>query len=167
MIDDDSTTEEITGSPNIQRVGKRLAIIREELGQFHGGQYWSQSAVAARVGLTQNIITRMEHGKGGLMENWLKLFNLYEQQGYNLHWVLTEDNRRVSKLLINDTTVGQMRDNLLEKINEVRTEALKGLDELQDLVENVPRSSDKTKKRGRPARPTATKADSDLSFLSE
>jgi transcriptional regulator with XRE-family HTH domain len=164
---DDSTTEETTGSPNTQRVGKRLAIIREELGQFYGVQHWSQSAVAARVGLTQNIITRMEHGKGGLMENWLKLFNLYEQQGYNLHWVLTEDNRRVSKLLINDTTVGQMRDNLLEKINEVRTETLKGLDELQDLVANVPHPASKAQKRGKASKSKAKEADNGLSFLGE
>lgn len=160
MIDDDSAADAGTSSPNTQRVGRRLAIIREELGKFYQESEWSQTAVGARVGLTQNIITRMEHGKGGLMENWLKVLNLYEQHGYNLNWILTENNERVSKLLINESTIGQVRDDLLEKITELRGLTLQGIDALHEMVQNVPSSDEATN------RPTPN-AEPDLSFLND
>lgn len=141
MIEDDGTLEngtETSPSANTQRVGRRLATIREELGRFYGDHNWSQTAVGNMIGLTQNIITRMEHGKGGLMENWLKVLNLYESQGYNLKWILTEDNSQVSKLVINESTIGQVRDDLLSRIGTLRSETLEKLDELQQVVENVP-----------------------------
>lgn len=156
MIDDDSTSDAGTGSPNTQRVGRRLAIIREELGKFYTEDEWSQTAVGARVGLTQNVITRMEAGKGGLIENWLKVLNLYEQQGYNLNWILTENNGRVSKLRISESTIGQVRDELLEKINELRSRTLEGINGLHDMVQNVPQVADNFSQTG-----------PDLSFLME
>jgi transcriptional regulator with XRE-family HTH domain len=137
MIDDDSTPDEV-GSPNTQRVGRRLAIIREELGEFYGEHEWSQTAVANRIGLTQNIITRMEHGKGGLVENWLKVLNLYESQGYNLNWILTENNTLVSKLVIHESTNGRLRDGLLEKINHYSAAVQKELGIMRDMVMAVP-----------------------------
>lgn len=91
-------------TPNSQRVGKRLAIIREELGKHYGEADWTQAAVAKRTGLTQNIIWRIEQGEGGKIENWLKVMGVYESEGYNLNWVLTKHNGRVSKLQLDEVT---------------------------------------------------------------
>lgn len=89
-------------TPNSRRVGKRLAIIREELVKRYGGTEWTQGAVAKRTGLTQNIISRIEQGEGGKIENWFKVMGIYEGQGYNLNWVLTKNNGQVSKLQLDE-----------------------------------------------------------------
>ena len=91
-------------SVNTKRVGKRLAIIREELGRRYGEADWTQEAVARRAKLTQNIIWRIEQGEGGKIENWLRLMGIYEGEGYNLNWILTIDNREVSKLQLDEVT---------------------------------------------------------------
>ncbi|WP_400194218.1 helix-turn-helix domain-containing protein [Hymenobacter sp. B81] len=105
---------------NSVRVGKRLVSIREELGRFHGEHAWSQAQVARQTGLTQNIIHRMENGKGGQIENWLKVLALYEKEGYNLNWILTENNILVSKL--------QLQDATQDASANIRAELLKRLD---------------------------------------
>lgn len=106
---------------NSIRVGKRLVMIREELGRFHGEHTWSQTQVAQRTGLTQNIIHRMENGKGGQIENWLKVMALYEKEGYNLNWILSEKNSFVSKLQITDATQdagATIRAEILKKLDQ-------------------------------------------------
>jgi len=127
---------------NTQRVGRRLTIIREELRDFwqqrgQDGQDWSQTGVGRKVGLTQNVITRMEHGKGGLIENWLLLLSFYAGLGYNLNWILTEDNQRITKLQINDSTAGQIRDEVLTSLSAMRENTLKGIDELYSRVDTL------------------------------
>lgn len=91
-----------TPNPNSRRVGQRLTKIREELGKHYGEADWTQAAVARRIGLTQNIVWRIEQGEGGKIENWLKLMGVYESQGYNLNWVLTRHNGQVSKLQLDE-----------------------------------------------------------------
>jgi transcriptional regulator with XRE-family HTH domain len=139
MEEDDASEQAAT--TRTSRVGQRLAGLREELGKFYPDQDWSQTAVGNRVGMTQNVITRMEHGKGGLMENWLKVLALYEQQGYNLHWILTENNKHVSKLLINEATTGQFRDELLTKLQQHQATTEGAIRGLLDLVENGPQAT--------------------------
>ena len=131
---------EADGNVHTQRVGRRLMIIREELRDFwqqrgQDGQDWSQTGVGRQVGLTQNIITRMEHGKGGLIENWLILLSFYAGLGYNLNWILTEDNQRITKLQINESTAGQIRDEVLGKLSAMRESTLQGIDELYKRVD--------------------------------
>ncbi|TDN39872.1 XRE family transcriptional regulator [Hymenobacter sp. UV11] len=100
----DQQSNPATPTPNSRRVGKRLAIIREELVKRYGEAEWTQGAVAKRSGLTQNIISRIEQGEGGKIENWLKVMGIYESQGYNLNWVLTKNNSQVSKLQLDEVT---------------------------------------------------------------
>lgn len=100
-------------------------MIREELGRLLGEHNWSQAQVAQRTGLTQNIIHRMENGKGGQIENWLKVMALYEKEGYNLNWILTEKNSLISKLQLHDATQ--------DAGASIRAEVLKRLDEYSRL----------------------------------
>lgn len=124
-------------NPNSQRVGKRLVIIREELGRLRGEHAWSQAQVALQTGLTQNIIHRMENGKGGQIENWLKVMALYEKEGYNLNWILTENNGLVSKLQLHDATQAAgacVRAELLKKLDEYREVHNREMAELRALL---------------------------------
>lgn len=128
-----------TENPMSVRVGKRLVIIREELGRFHGEHAWSQAQVAQRTGLTQNIIHRMENGKGGQIENWLKVMALYEKEGYNLNWILTENNSLVSKLQLQDATQDAgacIRAELLKKLDQYGEVHNRELGELRKLLLN-------------------------------
>lgn len=121
------------------RVGKRLVIIREELGRFQGEHNWSQAQVAQRTGLTQNIIHRMENGKGGQIENWLKVMALFEQEGYNLNWIMTENNSLVSKLQLQEATQragATVRAELLKKIDQYSEGHNRQLGELRELILN-------------------------------
>ena len=86
-----------------KRIGRRLATIREELGRSHEGEHrWSQEQVAARTGLTQNIVSRIEKDGAGAVENWLVLMGFYQRQGYTLNWILSEDNTLESKLYLDE-----------------------------------------------------------------
>lgn len=116
-------TEGKSPSSTAQYVGRRLAIIRKELGRLHGEQQWTQTVVAEQTGLTQNIICRLEQGEGGKVESWLTVMGLYESYGYNPAWIVTENNEHVSKLSLREP---------LEKLSpQQRDAALKVLDEWQ------------------------------------
>jgi transcriptional regulator with XRE-family HTH domain len=126
-----------TENPLSVRVGKRLVILREELGRFHGEHAWSQARVAQRAGLTQNIIHRMENGKGGQIESWLKVMALYEAEGYNLNWIMTENNSLVSKLQLQEATQGAsatVRAELLKKLDQYGEVHNRELGELRKLL---------------------------------
>lgn len=117
----EQSTPETEGDPHTSRVGRRLAIVREELGRYHGEVEWSQTAVANKTGLSQGIISRIERGAGGQIESWLLVLGLYEQQGYNLNWILTEDNQLLSKLQMAPPVVDSsevLRQSLLQKLGE-------------------------------------------------
>lgn len=114
-------TPETEGDQHTLRVGRRLAIVREELGRYHGEIEWSQTAVASKTGLSQGIISRIERGAGGQIESWLLVLSLYEQQGYNLNWILTEDNQLLSKLQMAAPALDStdlLRQSLLEKLGK-------------------------------------------------
>jgi transcriptional regulator with XRE-family HTH domain len=82
---------------NITRVGRRLARVRQLLGTRSTEAEWTQQVVANRTGLSQNIITRIEQGRGGSLENLLILLNYYRKQGYSLDWILAENNTKTPK----------------------------------------------------------------------
>ena len=107
---------------HILRVGRRLATIREELGRAYGEIEWSQTAVAQKTGLTQNTITRMEHGMPGRVENWLKVLMLYQSRGYNINWMLTDNNSLTSKFQLDEaihSQSGHLREQMLKHLDEL------------------------------------------------
>jgi transcriptional regulator with XRE-family HTH domain len=84
---------------NITRVGRRLARVRQLQGARTKEADWTQQVVANRTGLSQNIITRIEQGRGGSLENFLILLNYYRKQGYSLDWILAENNSKTPQML--------------------------------------------------------------------
>jgi transcriptional regulator with XRE-family HTH domain len=117
-MDDDKQEAPQTPDPDSIRVGRRLAAIREELGRHFGEAEWSQTAVARKLKLTQNIVWRIEQEGGGKIDNWFKLMRLYEANGYNLHWILAENNALVSKFELQEaTSPNQLIEELLKKLD--------------------------------------------------
>ena len=123
------------------RVGRRLFAIREELGRRTSESEWSQSAVAKKTGLTQNIVWRIEQGEGGKVENWLRLMYLYEAQGYNLNWMLTEHNALVSKIQLDEaTSQGQLVEELLRRLAAYEERVGAEIASLRELLLSRPRN---------------------------
>lgn len=117
-----------------QRIGRRLAAIRDELGR---GQRWTQEQVAARTGLTQNIISRIEKSGAGAVENWLVLMAFYQQQGYTLNWILSEDNTLESKLYLDELkeqggiSAEALQRDILEEVEQLQKTVNRKLDPVQ------------------------------------
>lgn len=80
-------------------VGNRLAFLRDELSK--GADKWSQGRVAEATGLEQNQVSRLELGKGTI-EGFITLLVFYRNKGYNLNWILSEDNKTVSKMNLSE-----------------------------------------------------------------
>lgn len=123
------------------RVGRRLFVIREELGRIYTESEWSQSAVAKKTGLTQNIVWRIEQGEGGKVENWFKLLYLYETKGYNLAWILAEDNCLVSKFHMQEATLqGQLVEELLKRLDHYQAHFNAEFAAVRELLLSKPRN---------------------------
>lgn len=104
-------------------VGHRLAFLRDELSK--GPDKWSQGRVAEATGLEQNQVSRLELGKGTI-DGFITLLLFYRAKGYNLNWILSEDNKTVSKMILSEEiktidATGAVSDLLLMKkeIDEV------------------------------------------------
>lgn len=82
-------------------IGKRFAMLRDEL---KGDEPWTQSKVASKTGLTTNQVARLEQSGAGSIDGFLTMLIFYLNQGYNLNWILMEDNEQVGKLFINENT---------------------------------------------------------------
>lgn len=82
-------------------IGKRFAMLRDEL---KGDEPWTQSKVANSTGLTTNQVARLEQSGAGSIDGFLTMLIFYQSQGYNLNWILLEDNEQVGKLFINENT---------------------------------------------------------------
>ncbi|TVT36778.1 helix-turn-helix domain-containing protein [Hymenobacter setariae] len=111
------------------------------MGKHYGEAEWTQAAVAKRIGLTQNIVWRIEQGEGGKIENWLKVMGVYESRGYNLNWVLTKNNGQVSKLQLDEVTKKSpepIRDAIVRTLDKHLTAVDEKLDakmaELSELL---------------------------------
>jgi len=78
--------------------GKRLAYIREQLSAKEPEGRWSQARVAEATGLKQNMIARMEANGAGSIEALLSLLLFYNEKGFNIRWILIEDNSGIPLL---------------------------------------------------------------------
>ena len=110
-------------------IGKRLAQLRNELA-CPGEDAWTQARVAQTVGLTQNMVSRLESEGKGSMEALMSLLLFYYQHGYNLNWVLAEDNSTLSKMVLSDASKVLDAHMVFEKIEELRHDVGHTLDKL-------------------------------------
>lgn len=78
-------------------IGKRLALLREELSGA-GGEKWTQTMVADETGLTKNMIGQMERSGAGGIEIFVTYLLFFHQRGYNINWIILPDNSRVTKM---------------------------------------------------------------------
>lgn len=139
--DADDSANQDAASPHIVRLGRRLFSIREELSRRAGDAEWSQTAVARKAGLTQNIVWRIEQGETSRAENLLRLMYLYEAQGYNLTWMLTEHNALVSKLQLDeDISQHKLVEELLRRLNAYEQGVGAELASLRELLQSQKRN---------------------------
>lgn len=73
-------------------IGKRLAHVREQLSAQDPETNWTQAKVAEETGLKQNMITRIEHTGAGTFDAFLCILLFYHSKGFNMRWILLEDN---------------------------------------------------------------------------
>lgn len=103
-------------SVSVSEMGKRLLELRKALSR-DSGEEWTQPRLARELGLSQNVIHRLEHGSGSI-ENLLILLHFYHIKGYNTEWVITLDNRSV-RMYREDKTSDQELMQILVKLNKV------------------------------------------------
>lgn len=76
-----------------EETGKRLVELRKTLSR-DSGEEWTQPRLARKLGLSQNVLHRLEHGSGSI-ENLGKLIEFYYDKGFNIRWVMAADNRSI------------------------------------------------------------------------
>jgi transcriptional regulator with XRE-family HTH domain len=77
-------------------IGERLAELRETLAADDPQSNWTQRKVASELGVSQNIIARLEKGLGSI-DSLILLIWFYHSKGYSMHWLFVEDNSAASK----------------------------------------------------------------------
>lgn len=70
----------------------RLAKLRDHLATNEPDGNWTQASVGKATGLTQNAVARLEKPGTGSIEGLLSLLSFYHQKGFNIRWVLLDDN---------------------------------------------------------------------------
>ncbi|RZJ57197.1 MAG: XRE family transcriptional regulator [Hymenobacter sp.] len=104
---------------NRDLIGKRLAMLRDELGG-PGEDAWTQDRLADATGLTRNMIARLEQSCSGSIESCMTLLIFYHQRGYNLSWIVLPDNSSVSKMAISDASKAVDVQLVRSKLQELR-----------------------------------------------
>jgi len=104
---------------NRDLIGKRLAMLRDELGG-PGEDTWTQDRLAEATGLTRNMIARLEQSCSGSIESCMTLLIFYHQRGYNLSWIVLPDNSSVSKMAISDASKAVDVQLVRSKLQELR-----------------------------------------------
>jgi hypothetical protein len=99
-------------------VARRLSQLRGDLAS-PGEEAWSQQRLAEEAGLTTNIVHRLEQSCAGRIESMLTLLSFYYHRGYNISWIVLDDNSAVSKYLLNDAKAVDTQF-VLNKIEELK-----------------------------------------------
>lgn len=119
---------------NTEYIGKRLALLRDELA-CPGEDKWTQARVAAETGLTQNMIGNMELSGSARIEAFLDYLIFFQKRGYNLNWILTPDNDRISKMILNESTKSVDVLTAVRQLHEVRQAIDKQIDMAIEVLE--------------------------------
>ena len=94
-------------------VGKRLLELRTQL-------KISKKNLDAELGFAARTVERFEYGSGGNPKSLIALLLYYVEKGYNLNWILLEDNSNLFKREKNITVnidLG-MAETYVDEINE-------------------------------------------------
>ena len=101
---------------SVVEIGRRLAELRKALSR-DTGQEWTQPRIARQLGVSSNMIHRLEYG-GGSLENLGKLLDFYHQQGFNIQWVMVSDNTSIGMYRPDSASEQELRQTL-EKLNKI------------------------------------------------
>ena len=79
-------------------IGQRLSNLRKHL-SFRLGEELPVEEVASRCGLNLQQVYRLEHGMKGSPDSLVCLLLFYRRHGYNLDWILTEENDKLPMVI--------------------------------------------------------------------
>lgn len=100
-------------------VGKRFAQLRSELASV-GEEVWSQARVGEAIGITANMVGRLEQFCAGNIDALLGMLRFYHARGFNISWIVLPDNSGVSKYSLSDANRAVDVQFVLDKIDELR-----------------------------------------------
>lgn len=81
------------------RISQRLVKLRKHLGERQNHEL-TQMDIAAKCGIAYNKIQRLENGLKGSMDTLIGLLLFYRDQGYNLDWILVDDNEPIPMMIL-------------------------------------------------------------------
>jgi transcriptional regulator with XRE-family HTH domain len=118
-----------------QILGERISELREDL-QKRTSEKWPMSKVAVEVGITQNMIERVERGQGGSIETYMLLFNFYQSRGYNLNWLMLSDNSGHIKYALDEGNTIDI-EKVLIKVENLKNQLVSDVDTMvMDILIN-------------------------------
>jgi hypothetical protein len=122
-------------------ISERLINLRKHLSDRLGTKLNTQD-VGEKCGLEKHKVYRLENGLGGTTHALVALLLFYRGHGYNLDWILFEDNSRIPMMLSSGNELLKISDQihklsrLLNKGYEDLTNQLRqlGYEPLEDKV---------------------------------
>lgn len=106
---------------SLKQIGQRIAELRITLSNDTGVK-WSQPKLAKELGVTQDIIYRLEQGSGS-MDNLVKVLLFYHTKGFDLFWMIAPDNSAIPKYrqITEQSTLNENSElvKALEKMNNL------------------------------------------------
>jgi hypothetical protein len=106
---------------SLKHIGQRIAELRATLSS-DTGEKWSQPKLARELGLTQDIIYRLEQGSGSL-DNFIKVLLFFHSKGFDLFWMIAPDNTSLPKYR-------QIKEQPLQENPEI----IKALEKMSNLI---------------------------------
>ena len=95
-MQEEKDTKEKSITAFTKEFGKRLKELRGELLDSEGNPL-TQSHVAELTGLNQNVIYRLETGRGTTLDKILTYLNFLDSKGFNIAWILMFSNFNIDK----------------------------------------------------------------------
>lgn len=118
-------------------IGRNLEKIREELVKKDESvtdkrlSIYSKKNVGLALGINYQSIVNIEQ-KGVISQGTLKLILFYYKLGYNVEWIILEDNEFINKKNIGDNLV--YKDKIQKDFKKLHNQILEGLNEYKSKI---------------------------------
>jgi hypothetical protein len=107
-------------------LGERLTVVRLDLSKKMQ-QRFTQTRVENELHFQPGQLHDIEAGRGGQIQHYQKLLNYYHDWGYNIHWLVAENNEDLPmyRAVIQDNLIPlseaiyqmeQLKDNLINLV---------------------------------------------------
>ena len=101
------------------KIGERLIQLRDHYSQ-QSGKRKKQRDVALDLGWSPSKLERIENGRGGTLDDFHKLYDYYHQLGYNIHWLIADDNSSLSMYRPAQTEASVELDRLMLQLEKFK-----------------------------------------------